>query len=338
MRVQTNNDYTERYIGAGENKISAIKVGDYTVYGIFGSYIEQNIDYVPAFAGNIVREKMQGNEYAECAAIACDCIVKMGMCAFRNLLKKQDAYIANKYIIQMLRYCKDDISQYSNIVIDSNVDGILSSLALPRSQAMTIYRDSRINSLNELPNVRFNKEGRESLGYMFYYMEKAFGIECKQQMRLNEVFEYLNLDNSIWEKYEDYYMDDAVKRTTQVQIAKYLFENIQPDKYKIDPYYYKNTLRKLEKFYPAGVESRLKKVLSLANNVVSFVDNNEKKTACIMGEVGGMIFDGNKKRNSDDFMEDYRKDMYNITGMGGNDFDRNEVDKNTKDIRKTVHS
>ena len=55
-------------------------------------------------------------------------------------------------------------------------------------------------------------------------------------------------------------------------------------------------------------------------------------------EVGGMIFDGNKKRNSDDFMEDYRKDMCNITGMGGNDFDRNEVDKNTKDIRNTVHS
>lgn len=337
MRVQMNNDYTESYIGVGENKVSAIEAGDYTVYGIFGSYIEQNIDYISTCAGNVIMENMQGNEYAVVTAIACECIVKMGMCAFRNLLKKQDAHIANKYIIQMLKYCKDDISQYSNIVVDSNVDGVLSSLALPRSQARAIYRDSKINSLNELPNVMFNKNARESLGYMLYYMERAFGIECKQQMRLNEIFEYLNLDYSIWEKYEEYYIDDAIRRTTQVQLAKQLFENIRPDKYKIDPYYYKNTLRKLEKFFPAGIESRLKKGLSLASNIVSIMENNEEITANTMAEVGGMIFDGNKKRNNDDFMGDYQKDMYNITGMGGNDFNKNKVDEKTKDFRNTVH-
>lgn len=338
MRVQTNNDYTERYIGVGENKISAINGGDYTVYGVFGSYIEQNMDYASAFAGNVVRENMQGNAYAEFTAIACECIVKMGMCAFRNLLKNQDAYVANKYIIQMLRYCKDDISQYSNIVIDSSVDGVLSSLALPRSQARTIYRDSRINSLNELPNVMFNRNARESLGYMLYYMERAFGIECRQQMKLNEIFEYLNLDYSIWEKYEDYYIDDAVKRTTQVQLAKHLFENIKPDKYRIDSCYYKHTFRKLEKFWPAGVENRLKKGLHLVNNIVSIMENNEEITANTMAEVGGMLFDGNKKQNADDFMENYQKDMYNTTGMGGNDFYKNKVEEMTKDFRNTVHS
>ena len=210
-------------------------------------------------------------------------------------MKNQDAYVANKYIIQMLRYCKDDISQYSNIVIDSSVDGVLSSLALPRSQARTIYRDSRINSLNELPNVMFNRNARESLGYMLYYMERAFGIECRQQMKLNEIFEYLNLDYSIWEKYEDYYIDDAVKRTTQVQLAKHLFENIKPDKYRIDSCYYKHTFRKLEKFWPAGVENRLKKGLHLVNNIVSIMENNEEITANTMAEVGGMLFDGNKR-------------------------------------------
>lgn len=337
MNIELNNDYTERYIGASEVKIPAIKPGAYTISGIFGRYIGQNTDAVSEYAGQKVFENMQGNEYAAVAAVACEFIVKLGMCAFRKLLNNHDAHIANKYIIQLLKYCRNDISQYSNIVVDSNVDGILSSLALPRSQARIIYRDSRINSLSELPNVMFGKEDKEALGYMLYYMERAFGIECKEQVKLNEIFEYLDLGYDIWEKYENYYIDDAVKRTTQVQVAEYLFKNIQEDKYKIDGYYYRSTLRKLARYYPAGVESRIKKGLTWADKIVAIIENDEQVIANIMAEAGGMVFDGNSRQNKDIFMEQYQIDMYNITGMGGNDFNRNKVDINIKDIRETVH-
>lgn len=338
MEIQLNNDYTERYIGTGEVNIAAIKPGVYTISGVFGRYIGQNATFISEYAGQRVLEKMKGNEYAEVAAIACEVIVKFGMCVFQKLLNNQDAHMANKYIIQLLKYCRNDISQYSNIVVDSNVDGILSSLTLPRSKARIIYRDSKINSLNELPNVMFGKEDREALGYMLYYMERAFGIECREHARLNEIFEYLKLDYSIWEKYEEYYINDAVKRTTQAQVAEYLFKNIQPDKYNIDAYYCRNTLRKLARYYPAGVESRIKKGLILADNIASILENDERVLANVMAEVGGISFDGTGRLNSDIFMEQYQKDMYNITGMGGNDFNKNEVDKKTKRFRDTVHS
>ena len=68
------------------------------------------------------------------------------------------------------------------------------------------------------------------------------------------------------------------------------------------------------------------------------MENNEEITANSMAEVGGMLFDGNKKQNADDFMENYQKDMYNTTGMGGNDFYKNKVEEMTKDFRNTVNS
>lgn len=344
MQVYVNPDYTESYIGVGlkEDEILKIKTGSYyTVYGVFGRFIDQNADLIVKGTGDFIRNLMKNSEYRETVANLGELICTIGICGLRKILQHGDANVANKYIIQMLRYCKDDISQYSNIVVDSSVEGILSALALPGNEAKKIYVNSSITSLEQLPYVKFEKEAREALGYMLYFMERSFGIECRQQRKLNESFEFLSLDSNIWGKYEEYYIKDAIHKMTQQQLAKYIFENVKSDNKHLNPLYIKNTLRKMEKYYPAGVENAGKKILNVTNKTLDkFMETDEMSVANIIAETSGLLYDGRKEKSIalDDMMDMLQHLLYNVTGMGGNDFSKNEIDKRTKEQVHLVHS
>ena len=344
MEVNMNSDYTEYYIGVGlkENEILKIREGAYyTVYGVFGRYIDQNAEVIAKSAGNVVRTSMGGFEYKETLANLAELVCAIGICGLRKLLQRSDANIANKFIIQLLRYCKDDISQYSNIVVDSSVEGVLTALNLSGNQARNIYVNSSITSLEQLPYVKFEKEAREGSGYMLYFMERSFGIECRQQRKLNESFEFLNLDSDIWKKYEEYYIKDAVQKMTEQQIAKYIFENIKSDNKHLNPLYVKRTLRKMGNYYPAGVDNAGKKILDITNKTLDkFMETDEMSSANIIAEASGLLYDGRKEKGIllDNMMELIQKLLYDVTGMGGNDFSRNKINERTKEQVHLVHS
>lgn len=275
------------------------------------------------------------------AANVCEIVCRIGLCGLRNLLQSKDAYTANKYIIQLLKYCKDDLSQHSNIIIDSSVEGILASLAIGRNDAKSIYVNSQITSLDQLPYVKFGKEGNEALGYLLYFMERSFGNDCQNHRKLLEIFEFLNLSPQIIKKYEAHYIGDIVQKTNEQQVARYVLENVRPVRQELDYRSIRKSCRKMERFYPAGVDNLGKKVLAATNRAFDlFMENDEDAASNMIAESAGMIFDGrkDKKIQLDDVMEDIQKDLYEVTGMGGNDFYRNKIKEKTQDQVTIVHS
>lgn len=348
MKLHTSPDYTEIYMGVGmkTNEALAIEYKEYyTVYALFADLVDKSRDFITNKAGNKILTIAEGYEktaeYSKVIKALGELICNEGLCGFRNLLKNHDAYLINKYIIQLLRYCKDDISQFSNIVVDSTVESILASLAFPRNEARKIYVNDKIAALKQLPHVKFRGEGRESLGYILYFMEKSFGIDCRSQKKLNEVFEMLMLGSDIWEKYDSFYNDDILQKTKQQQIARYIFENTKSENQHVDPAYVRTVLRKMENYYPKEADNLGIKILNVTNRTLDeFMERDGEAILNIMAEVGGLIFDGRTEKNIklDNMMEDIQKDLYNVTGINGNDFNKNKVDKKTKDQVETVHS
>lgn len=61
MDLYSKPDYTEAYIGIGQMKNEALKIkfADYTVYGLFGSFIDQNAENMALGVGNAARAVLQ---------------------------------------------------------------------------------------------------------------------------------------------------------------------------------------------------------------------------------------------------------------------------------------
>lgn len=339
MKMPGKADRTEAYIGVGSQEVDMLKIKDaeFSVYGNFGYIIAQNADSIAQSAGKVVREIMPENPWAEAAGCIMEIAVTYGLCGLRNALKRKDAYTANKYIIQLLRYCKDDLSQFPNVTVDSYVKGVLRGFAFDGSEAEKIYATSQIVTLDQLPHVIFNEKGREAIGYFLYYMERAFGNDCRRQRKLIEAFEFLNLDNSIWDRCEDYYIFDANRKRDQQTLVTYLFGNIKSDAMHVDPRYFQRSLRKLGQFCPEGT---VKKRIDTTNKIVDAFMNEEQITATMIAETSALIFEGREDNSTkiDGMLENLQRSMHNLTGLTANDFNRTQIDKKTIDQVKTVHS
>lgn len=341
MKISVKPDWTEAYMGVGlkKNELERLKIKDaeFSVYGNFGYIIAQNTESIAQTAGNVVREIMLNNPWADAVGCLTELVATYGLCGLRNVLKHKDAYTANKYIIQLLRYCKDDLSQFTNVTVDSYVKGVLYGFALDGNEAEKIYATSQIVTLDQLPHVVFEKNGREAIGYMLYYMERAFGIDCRKQWKLRSAFEFLNLDSCVWDRYEDYYIDDASEKRNQQELVTYLFENIKSDELHVNPIYFQRSLRKLGQFCPEGT---VKKGINTTNKIVDAFINEEQTTANMISETNALIFEARKDSSTkmDGMLENLQRAIYNLTGLTANDFNRTQIDKNTIDQVETVHS
>ncbi len=230
----------------------------FTVYGAFrGLLTNKNISQLSRGVGRFSQHVMHaGREevarYADVVELLVSVGMNCGLQALKTYMKNDEVNIACEYIIKLMKYCRMELGEKSNMVLDTSLESIISSFPVGRIQAKNMYANSYVTSVAELPKVGFDHDGARDIGYLLFYAMKASGADVLHSTRLAEAFEILGLKKGDLIDYQDSYVEDAIEKGMQIRYVHHLFDGVEKEKYNINPCYIQKVINKTMDYWPQG--------------------------------------------------------------------------------------
>lgn len=343
MKINAPMDHLEEISGIGTVKDQIFQESQqrhFTVYGSLQNVLtQQNISEISSGGAALIDMAMKGtplSQWADFAGTLCKAVLEMGLSGIKKWSNNRDIRLACEYILKLFSYCKEDLFKEYSYAENVFIESVVSGLPLSKHSAKNIFIYSQIENLSELPKrVVFDDMSYRNIGYQIFYLYQIAGVNIETSRRVNEAYAMLGIDKEDIKQFHIDYREDREEKVRFGSCMQQIFENVDYERFDLNPRYVKGVLRKLKSAYPDGKPG--KNVIGGLDLLTDFYfERNGQAASNILAGILQVIGDGSG-RKIDDINEEYIKNMRGCYGADVVNYD-NEIIKGAKDYKNVMES